>query len=280
MTDVKEIAFAAIIGIIAIHHVIEMLDLFFAGPKFLVRFVHRRRHREVEEVLRALGIPLDEQTRLREIHRQARAARYNDPRERCIQFLRKCTVSGNFIVGTRTRHAFTYFADVMSECTSRLRSEECSQILASKIRVDQIDLATIDVIVGLKRGSPMIALALAEQLGKRCVLFRGNDDYKVYPDQGERDPSQLFDGDLKQRPGHALIVDDSTTGGRQVLDCVEALRVMKISVNACLVLFEPFGKGARATLQHNGVTLHSVLEMTDDVVLSINRMNEPVEASR
>lgn len=58
----------------------------------------------------------------------------------------------------------------------------------------------------------------------------------------------------------ALIVDDSTTGGRMVLKVIEDLRKYGYDVSECLVVFEPQNKDARKKLSDQEVNLISIVK--------------------
>lgn len=56
----------------------------------------------------------------------------------------------------------------------------------------------------------------------------------------------------------ALIVDDSTTGGRMVCETVDDLRKYGYIVSECLVVFEPQNKDAKQKLSQKQVNLLSI----------------------
>ena len=57
-----------------------------------------------------------------------------------------------------------------------------------------------------------------------------------------------------------MIVDDSTTGGKMVLDTINHLKQFKYEVNICLVVFEPRIKDAKQKLAQNDVQLVSIVK--------------------
>lgn len=58
----------------------------------------------------------------------------------------------------------------------------------------------------------------------------------------------------------ALIVDDSTTGGRMVVSTIDDLRKYGYNVSECLVVFEPQNKDARKKLSDKEVNLISIVK--------------------
>ena len=59
----------------------------------------------------------------------------------------------------------------------------------------------------------------------------------------------------------ALIVDDSTTGGRKVLDIIDDLRKYNYEITDCLVVFVPIGKNVENKLKEKNVNLHKIIEI-------------------
>lgn len=68
-----------------------------------------------------------------------------------------------------------------------------------------------------------------------------------------------FDCAEVPEPGsRALIVDDSTTGGRMVCETIRDLRKYGYKVSECLVVFEPQNKDAKKKLEQQNVKLLSI----------------------
>jgi orotate phosphoribosyltransferase len=146
-------------------------------------------------------------------------------------------------------------------------ADACAAVLASHLHHDAQDLEPFDRVVGLKEGTPTLAIALAARLGKRVALFRGASEPKFAEGSG-RGALSLFDGPVE--PGErVLIADDSTTGGRKVIECVSEIRQLGAEVSDCAVLFEPVGKDARGRLRQAGVTLRTVITLDADALAEI-----------
>ncbi len=262
---IEKAVLIGLVGFSAILHLADIADRFFGRPAVLVNLIRGKRRADIREALDELGISAPERAELRSaIQSQliAKHARYTDPFGRCLLLLKSCTVRGPADVGTSERVPFPYYADVMSLSLQPDRAEEGAYIIASHLRSQRVD-HSYDCIIGLKRGSPLLASAVAQKFGRPLVLFRGPDDYKK--DRSARNPRNLFDG-VVARGMNAVIVDDSTTGGKHVLDCIAAAHDLGIRVDQCWVLFEPLGKGAKAKLEAAGVRLISVVQMNDQVV--------------
>lgn len=80
-------------------------------------------------------------------------------------------------------------------------------------------------------------------------------------DSEEDDMRMWFDcADIPVKGARALIVDDSTTGGRRVLSVINDLRKYGYEVSECLVVFEPQNKDARKKLSDQEVNLISIVK--------------------
>ena len=119
-----------------------------------------------------------------------------------------------------------------------------------------------DKIVVPISGSPILGFVLAETLGYPVVLFRGNANPKIRQPCPEDMPEGFlyFNGTIKSGE-RAVLVDDSTTGGAMLDDCIERLREIGVEVHHSFVLFEPEGGGARDRLARKAVELHSIVKM-------------------
>ena len=152
-----------------------------------------------------------------------------------------------------------FFIDFMSATTDPEFANECGLILASYLKNFRADVAPFDAVIGLKGGSPLVAYKLAERLQLPLLLYRG----RSYPrrDSSPASPKELFDGERFRLTGRLLIVDDSTTGGRMVLDCAEQIRASGGTVVGLLVLFEVVGRNGRHELERNNIPFYAVTSM-------------------
>lgn len=254
-------AAVVILAIILLHHILRLWVDFFHCPQFLVKHFRKRLKEEVRETLAEIGFDESLRERLERATLEEKLdhiGRYDDAPSRCITLLKKNITYNSVDVGSTERIVSPYFIDIMSASLDPDVADECATILASHLRSIGGHKAPFDAIVGLKRGSLLIAAMLGKKLHKPVAVYRGKDDYKHTP--SSQSPDLLFDGTLASG-SRVLIVDDSTTGGRKVLDCVEAVRKKSCKVEKCLVLFEPIGKGARTLLMSNGVELVAVVRM-------------------
>ena len=117
-----------------------------------------------------------------------------------------------------------------------------------------------DLVVTPKGGSPILGYEFAKIL-KVPFALHTSDHEKFASHNPKLYFQSVFDSFFIPNEGSiALVVDDSATGGRKVLEAISALRSCGITVTDCLVLFEPTIKGVRQKLIEQGVSLHSIVE--------------------
>lgn len=220
-------------------------------PEKLTRYLRERRIRETVELLSQLSY-LSKAARLRQAaqYQELPASPGKHVYERDIQqtaktYLRK----GQFLVGRVRDKEFRYFIDFMEASTVPRDADRLARALVSFIKDEMASLEQdppifFDCVVAPKGGSPVLAFLVARLLGSRCVLFRGADSPKVTrPDQLQH----YFDGEI--RTGQtAILVDDSSTGGRMLADAIQKLGEMDVAVKHAFILFEPKTGNAREVM--------------------------------
>jgi orotate phosphoribosyltransferase len=115
----------------------------------------------------------------------------------------------------------------------------------------------IDFVVTPKGGSPILGYEFSKLMNKPFVLHEENARFDSVRD----DMRKWFDcASVPPRGSRALIVDDSTTGGRMVLKVITDLKKYGYKVTECLVVFEPQNKDAAKKLSDQGVNLISIVK--------------------
>ncbi len=165
-----------------------------------------------------------------------------------------------FRVGKRQAVLLPQFIDLMSASTDPNKSVLMAQMLSSYIQ--KHPSLTFDFIVTPKNGTPILGYELAKLLQVPCIFhvdsqekFTCTDTHDEFYIYSKFDVSSR---EIVSKYSKALIVDDSTTGGRKVTNLVSDLRSLHCEVNDCLVIFEPTAKEVRETLNQIGITLHSI----------------------
>jgi orotate phosphoribosyltransferase len=242
--------------------VYELLEKFYhltGLPNRLGELFDERARKQIGAVLEKMGITIRMADRLN-IALNVEEAREHPParnyRDACLQLLKSFLVRGDYIVGERNYLPQKQFLDVMS---ASLHNEKCVRLasflheLYKEALKKNPDLATASAVVGIKRGSPTLAYEFAKSRHLPLVLHRGSDEFRY--NAPKRQPRDTFDGDLSTVGKTVLIVDDSITGGRMVIEAIVDLGRLDIDVAYCLVLFEVLGKEGRQALSDNHVEL-------------------------
>ncbi|MBV7309876.1 hypothetical protein KVY11_14510 [Acinetobacter sp. CWB-G5] len=164
-----------------------------------------------------------------------------------------------FRVGKRQTVLLPQFIDLMSASTDPNKSELMAKMLSSYL--SQHPSLTFDFIITPKNGTPILGYELAKLLKVPCVFHVDSQEKFTCDNDNEFYIYSKFDvasREVLSQKKKALIVDDSTTGGRKVTNLVEDLRTINCEVNDCLVIFEPIAKEVQKTLNQIGITLHSI----------------------
>lgn len=137
---------------------------------------------------------------------------------------------------------------------ARLLSTHWADLLEN---TQTIQSPMFDFVVTPKDGSPILGYEFSKLLNKPFVLHEMSDRFVSVED----DMRKRFNcAEIPKKGACALIVDDSTTGGRMVLGIIEDLRKYGYRVTDCLVIFEPQNKDARKKLADQEVNLISIVK--------------------
>jgi len=173
----------------------------------------------------------------------------------------KLKINGKVSVGRNRKTKLDYYIDLMGHTCSEEYAVAYAKILstywANCIKNTQlINNPIIDFIVTPKSGSPILGYEFSKLLKKPLVLHEDEGRF----DTARKDMRRWFDcADVPPEGSRALIVDDSTTGGRMVISVINHLREYGYVVEYCLVVFEPKNKDARQKLNDLGVNLISIV---------------------
>jgi orotate phosphoribosyltransferase len=274
---VGAISLVAIIAIMAVADVLSALYLYLAWPKWLVRRMDLRRVEETKKVIAELGIDrqlLKDSVQATRINQRAKSlnryARSADVRDRAMRLLSSVRIEGEFRIGRRFPRTFTDYFDAFAGAMDRAWAEEATSVMLSYLRISTGgNFPPFTKIVGIKKGTPILAWLAADRLRLPCVLHRGDDLKKPW---GTADnPVGCFDGELVAGDV-VLLVDDSTTGGRLALEAIEQIRDLGAVVEHFLVLFERVGKDARDLVQDQSVVLHSVISLDEMTATELSQI--------
>ena len=245
--------------------VFELFEKFYhltGLPNRLGRLFDERARQQARDVLEKMGITVRMAKRLNIALNYEEAILLppnGNYRGHCRKLLQSCLFQGDYVVGQQGYLRQKEFLDVLS---ASLEDEKCTRLagflheLYKEAIKEYPQLATASTIVGIKRGSPSLAYEFAKRLNMPLVLHRGSSEFRYNVEQ--RLPKDTFDGDLPKEGNKVLIIDDSTTGGRMLIDAIRDLRKQQVEVEYCLLLFEVLGKDGRQALRDNHVELISL----------------------
>lgn len=248
----------AILGISTIIQVLEMCGFL---PKKVLRWFTKNRCYETLEVLKEFGINTD-------IYRSKNAT-VGIPKEYYKEGIEKYTqeklnelrLEKKVSVGQVRKTELNYYIDLIGHTCNPECSVAYAKLLSSYWAdvvefTQQVNNEVFDFVVTPKGGSPLLGYEFSKLLKKPFVLHEEHERFSAETD----DMRKWFDCEFVPDRGlRGLIVDDSTTGGRMVLDTIEHLRKYGYDVTDCLVVFEPQNKDARRKLSDQGVNLISII---------------------
>lgn len=176
--------------------------------------------------------------------------------------LEKFKIEKQYAIGHRRPTTLSYYYDLIGGTCDSNTAEYFAQLLSSFWAVNSADKGVVtdsdfDFVVTPKDGSPLLGYEFAKLVKKPFVLHEGIKRFQNNLD----DMRTWFNCSKIPKPGStALIVDDSTTGGKMVSDTIDHLREYNYAVHTCLVVFEPRIKDARTRLNNKFVQLVAIIK--------------------
>lgn len=236
-------------------------------PRWLQRYVYRNRSAQTIDVLKDLGFEVEK------VKRENRAAKITERRSAdqlevaAKSLTGPITIRKKLMVGRVDAVETNSFIDLMGASCEPTKAIQAAQLLSSHWRnligtAGTHDIPDFDFVVAPKAGSPFIAYEFAKLHQKPLMLH--NEQPKFQSD--EVDFAAMFDAAHRPKAGaNALMVDDSTTGGRKAVNTIQHLRDAGYTVSDFLVVFEPLtkkaiGRNAAERLSTVGVRLHSIIK--------------------
>lgn len=253
---------AIILGLLTISTIIQVCDMCGFLPDWIRRKFRINKSLDTIEVLKELGVNIN-------MHRRRNSivgipVDYNkDTIEKDIGHkLEEIKLDKNVSVGTVRKTELNYYIDLIGHSCD----EKCAQAYARTLTSYWVGIVegtqivkdpVIDFVVTPKGGSPILGYEFAKLMDKPFVLHEESARF----DSEEDDMRKWFDcANIPPKGSKALIVDDSTTGGRRILSVIKDLRKYGYEVSECLVVFEPQNKDARKKLSNQEVNLISIVK--------------------
>ncbi|HEY0939822.1 MAG TPA: hypothetical protein VGE08_06970 [Steroidobacter sp.] len=252
----------AILCLLSFSSLIFILDAVGLLPPWAAKWFARNRLDATLRALKSLGVKVtwdaDKPSTPNGFMRRIRSALGEEPeyKSRLKEMLIQHTLNAKIDVGQRRTFAAEAFIDVIGSTTDPEVARQYARILFTHLEAEE--LLAFDFVATPKEGAPLLGYEFAVLARKPLVLGvcdKGNDP------TGNNRSHLILDYplhmSLKNRTG--ILIDDSTTGGRKMLELAQALRAEGATVNNAAVLFEPIGKGARQLLQANQIELNAIV---------------------
>jgi orotate phosphoribosyltransferase len=166
-----------------------------------------------------------------------------------VCFLHLYEREGGHVGRTRTFN-MNYFVDLMSASLVRDHLEIMTSELVSHIR-RTADLSGVGVLAGPKRGNSLLIAKTAYDLSLTPIFIKERPLFGKW--------LEGVDGD----PGCAIVVDDISSDGELLVNCVQTLRECGYAVHDVYVLIDRIEGDSVELLSELGVTLHPLLDLDD-----------------
>lgn len=153
-------------------------------------------------------------------------------------------------VGRSRTFNMNYFVDLMSAALVRDHLEIMTSELVGHIR-RAADLSGIDVLAGPKRGNALLIAKVAYELSLTPIFIKERPLFGKWLEGVGGDPER------------AIIVDDISSDGEMLANCVQTLRDCGYEVRDAYVLIDRTEGDSAEQLTERGVSLHPLLELDD-----------------
>ncbi|MDT8339497.1 MAG: phosphoribosyltransferase [Sulfurimonas sp.] len=237
-----------ILGLSTIVFILESVGFL---PLTISRFINKNRLGATIDVLNELGFDVREKRKI------INKCQTQDLSARIEGKLKKITINKEVEIGkSQNGHIYPEYIDLMGATTFKRNATDFARELNTYKETLKLEF---DFIVTSKLGSPILGYEFANLLEVPFVLHSEEEKFRLK--KGD-DASSKFDfGCLENKKlKKALIIDDSTTGGRKVINIIKDLKKYGFEVTDCLVVFAPQGKQADERLAKENVKLHSIVQ--------------------
>ncbi len=262
-----------IIIILGISTLIQVCDMCGFLPSKLKKFFILNRSGEMMEVLKEFGIDSGMYRRKNATIGIPRDYNKVTVEKDVERKLKKLVINQKVSVGKVRKTKLSYYIDLIGRTCDEDYAKSYARILSSywveKVDDSQVKNPHIDFVVTPKLGSPILGYEFAKLIHKPFVLHENEERFSSVKDDDMR---RYFNcAEIPLKGARALIVDDSTTGGRMVLETINHLRQYGYVVSDCLVVFEPQSKDAREKLNDQEVNLLSIVKTHKRESVTVSR---------
>lgn len=253
---------AFILIVLSISTVIQVLDMCGFLPRKVRKFLRLNHSEDTMDVLKEFGINIDMYRRNNATVGIPRDYSRETLEEDLEKKLNELKIDKMVSVGKVRKTKLDYYIDLIGHSCNPNVALAYARTLSSHWahvveNTSEVQNPSVDFIVTPKGGAPILGYEFSKLLNLPFLLHESEERFTCEKD----DMRRFFDCAEVPVPGsRALVVDDSTTGGRMVIETITHLRQYGYEVSECLVVFEPQSKDARKKLINQGVNLISVVK--------------------
>jgi orotate phosphoribosyltransferase len=264
-----------IVIVVTVRSIFELWHIygFFPNTKIDHMFLNRE-DRIISETLQKIGIlplipEIKETMRYLNVDANEFSKNYIDATKAIVKLYLK---KGKYEIGRTQTLPTEYYISLREALVQYEDANRMARIIISFIieeikkrrdRSPEVPIE-IDMVVGHRDGSPLLASLTANLLNVPCILY----GERKYVHHMEKDYKFTLDGPIKEGSS-AILVDDSTTDGNMLISMANAMTSHKIYVKHAFVMFNREEGKANETLSSMGITLHSILPLTDTDLASM-----------
>ncbi|PIH04170.1 phosphoribosyltransferase [Clostridium combesii] len=256
-----KIVISLLLVLSSISTVIGFCDSLGFLPDRFSRFINRKKNASVFELLKDMGIDYDKYTRNNLSLNFPTSASDAELKSIVKKELEEITINKEIFIGQIRTVRANYYIDLIGASTNPATANLYARYLSTYWQAALKDNTKVihpkfDFVVTPKGGSPILGYEFSKLINKPFILHENSERLKCNDDIFEKNFN------ASKRPTEksvALIVDDSTTGGRMIESLISDLRRYGYGVFECLVVFEPKLKDSRQKLKDLGVNLNSIV---------------------
>ncbi len=253
-----------ILILLSLSSLIGILDHFGLLPRRIKSWIRMNRTTEIMEVLSQLGIDVDYYRRVNQsVSFPSTLDKQEIEKTVMSELENKCRIQQKVAIGHLRRTTLEYYYDIIGKTCDPKLSRYYAEIMstywsANCSKPDVIRNAAFDFVATPKTGCPILGYEFAKLIKKPFVLCEQDERFTCNnPD----DMRTILDcSTILPKESIALIVDDSITGGSQIIHTIESLRHFGYKVHTCFVIFEVKVRDAKTSLNNNNVQLVSIVE--------------------
>lgn len=200
----------------AISTLLAIFETFGFMDRRITKWLKMNKAEPTIQVLKELGVDID---RVRRANISSQMTEYFDKNnlpKTVENELEKFRLKGPFQIGRTQLATVQSYIDLMGATTDPQNALQFARCLSTHWRNIILDKTLVqnpifDFVVTPKMGSPILGYEFSKLINKPFAIFTGEDKFvsKEYALKSQLD----YTGEIKEKM-RALIVDDSTTGGR------------------------------------------------------------------